>query len=653
MQSGIFVILRGLSLIVLASAQAPGDKFQEGGPKINLYTCDAPGQCKKESLIFTMDANWRYTHLKGEWDNCYKKNLWVSDPCKGDDGLGCAKQCVVGGIPLGDYEKKYGISGTKNGDGVKMRFKSVFTAGSEEYTSVGARLYMLKGDNYYMFRLLNKEFAFDADMSQLECGMNGAVYYIEMEENGGKGKGANTAGAKYGTGYCDAQCPHDIKYIDGEANIKGWKPNPKDKSENMGVGHYGACCNEMDIWEANSMSNAYTPHPCSKPSMYRCEGTECGDNDKGERYKGVCDKDGCDYASWRMGARDFYGRGSQFKVDTSKALTQVTQFLTDDESDSGTLVEIRRVWKQGGKVIENTDAPHMKGCLGYGNSLTDDICKSQNEKFGDYNHFRELGGNGEMGRSLDRGHVLSVSLWDDVDVSMMWLDSWYPRDKDKEAPGVSRGPCEGGDKSTPIYVRKNFAANVVEYWNFKWGCIGCTTEGIEKGPKTYKPADCRRRKKPCKECGYGGGRRRKNDGGKDDGDDDDKDEDDSRRRRRSKDKGDDDDEDDSDSRRRRRSKKEKGRRRRRSKKESGRRRRRSKDKDDDKEEKGRRRRRSKDKDKDKEEKGRRRRRSKDKDEDKKESGRRRRRSRRRKSSSSSVAEAAGTDAAEVDAAEVA
>jgi cellulose 1,4-beta-cellobiosidase len=642
MQSGIFLILRGLSLIALASAQGPGDKFQEGGPKINLYECDSPGSCNKKSLVFTMDANWRYTHLKGEWDNCYKKNLWVSDPCKGDDGAGCAKQCVVEGIPLGDYEKKYGISPTRNGDGVSMRFQSTFTAGEETYTSVGARLYMVDGENYYMFRLLNKEFAFDADMSQLECGMNGAVYYIEMEENGGKGKGANTAGAKYGTGYCDAQCPHDIKYIDGEANIKGWKPNPKDKSENMGVGYYGACCNEMDIWEANSMSAAYTPHPCSKPGMYRCEGTECGDNDKGERYKGVCDKDGCDFASWRMGARNFYGRGSQFEVDTSKELTQVTQFLTDDESDSGTLVEIRRVWKQGGKVIANTDAPHMKGCLGEGNSLTDDICKSQNEKFGDYNHFQELGGNGEMGRSLDRGHVLSVSLWDDVDVSMMWLDSWYPRDKDKEAPGVSRGPCVGGEKSTPIYVRKNFAENVVEYWNFKWGCIGCTTDGIEKGPKTYKPADCRRRKKPCKECTYGGGRRRKNDGGdddKDDGGDDDKDEGDSRRRRRSKDK------DDSDSRRRRRSKdkeeEEKGRRRRRSKKESERRRRRSKDN----KESERRRRRSK-----KESERRRRRRSKKESEHRR---RRRRRSRRRKSSSSSVAEAAGADAAEVDAAEVA
>ena len=39
-----------------------------------------------------------------------------------------------------------------------------------------------------------------------------------MDQHGGKGKGGNEAGAKYGTGYCDAQCPHDIKFIDGEAN---------------------------------------------------------------------------------------------------------------------------------------------------------------------------------------------------------------------------------------------------------------------------------------------------------------------------------------------------------------------------------------------------------------------------------------------------
>ena len=31
-------------------------------------------------------------------------------------------------------------------------------------------------------------------------------------------------GAAYGTGYCDAQCPHDIKFIDGEANSGDWIP---------------------------------------------------------------------------------------------------------------------------------------------------------------------------------------------------------------------------------------------------------------------------------------------------------------------------------------------------------------------------------------------------------------------------------------------
>lgn len=38
-----------------------------------------------------------------------------------------------------------------------------------------------------------------------------------MEEDGGLSKySGNKAGAKYGTGYCDTQCPHDIKFISGE-----------------------------------------------------------------------------------------------------------------------------------------------------------------------------------------------------------------------------------------------------------------------------------------------------------------------------------------------------------------------------------------------------------------------------------------------------
>ena len=86
-----------------------------------------------------------------------------------------------------------------------------------------------------------------------------------MQADGGLGIGDNDAGAAFGTGYCDAQCPHDIKFIAGEANVIDWKANPNDFSNNMGAGKYGACCAEMDIWEANSMATAYTPHTCSPP----------------------------------------------------------------------------------------------------------------------------------------------------------------------------------------------------------------------------------------------------------------------------------------------------------------------------------------------------------------------------------------------------
>jgi cellulose 1,4-beta-cellobiosidase len=61
-------------------------------------------------------------------------------------------------------------------------------------------------DRYADFSLLNREFTFDVDMSKSGCGINGALYLVEMSPTGDQDE-LNTAGAKYGTGYCDAQCP--------------------------------------------------------------------------------------------------------------------------------------------------------------------------------------------------------------------------------------------------------------------------------------------------------------------------------------------------------------------------------------------------------------------------------------------------------------
>ena len=78
-----------------------------------------------------------------------------------------------------------------------------------------------------------------------------------------------------------------------------------------------------------------------------------------DRYDGVCDKDGCDFNHWRMGDRTYYGPGSDFQVDSTRPLTLVTQFITDDGTDTGELVEMRRIYistSTYGKIIANNVA---------------------------------------------------------------------------------------------------------------------------------------------------------------------------------------------------------------------------------------------------------------------------------------------------------
>jgi len=377
------------------------------------------------------------------------------------------------------YSSTYGIEQIDNG--VKLKFVT-----DHEYgTNVGSRLYMLdeSGERYKMFHLKNREFAMTFDVSEAMCGMNGAMYFVEMDKDGGKGLGNNRAGAKYGTGYCDAQCPHDIKFISGEANSVDWSSNPKDKDQNMGSGKYGSCCAEMDIWEANSMANAYTPHPCDVTGQLRCEGRECGDNDSNERYQGVCDKDGCDINPYRMGNKKFFGRGADYEVNTLKPITVVTQFLTTDGTDDGDLSEMRRFYVQEGKIIESPTST----ILGPDNtdSITDQFCSAKKTLFGDVNDYANKGGSAAMGESLDRGHVMAISLWDDVEVNMLWLDSAFPLDKPENAPGVRRGDCPGGEESTPTYVRQNYPDGWVSFQNAFVGPLGSF---VSQPPPT--PAPC-------------------------------------------------------------------------------------------------------------------------------------------------------------------
>ncbi|EUC50742.1 glycoside hydrolase family 7 protein [Bipolaris oryzae ATCC 44560] len=442
-----------LSLYGAARAQQVGTSTTETHPKLTWQTCTGTGgtNCSNKSGSIVLDSNWRWAHNVGGYTNCYTGNTWSTQYCA--DGDSCTKNCAIDGA---DYSGTYGITTSNNALSLKFVTKGSYSS------NIGSRTYLMESDTkYQMFNLINKEFTFDVDVSKLPCGLNGALYFVEMAADGGIGKGNNKAGAKYGTGYCDSQCPHDIKFINGKANVEGW--NPSDADPNGGAGKIGACCPEMDIWEANSISTAYTPHPCKGTGLQECsDAVSCGDGDN--RYSGQCDKDGCDFNSYRMGVKDFYGPGAT--LDTTKKMTVITQFLGSGSS----LSEIKRFYVQNGKVFKNSQSA-IAGVTG--NSITESFCTAQKKVFGDTSSFANLGGLNEMGASLARGHVLVMSLWDDHAVNMLWLDSTYPTDADPSKLGAARGSCPT-TSGKPEDVEKNSPDATVVFSNIKFGPIGST-----------------------------------------------------------------------------------------------------------------------------------------------------------------------------------
>lgn len=125
---------------------------------------------------------------------------WNTTICP--DATTCAENCAVEGVD-------YATSGVATSG-------SALTVTLNVTTSSGPRIYLLDstGEQYQMFHLLNQEFTFDVNLSDVGCGMNAALYMSEMNVGGGNAS-TNAAGAAYGTGYCDAQCPSGDNFING------------------------------------------------------------------------------------------------------------------------------------------------------------------------------------------------------------------------------------------------------------------------------------------------------------------------------------------------------------------------------------------------------------------------------------------------------
>ena len=90
-----------------------------------------------------------------------------------------------------------------------------------------------------------------------------------------------------------------------------------------------------------------------------------------------------------------------------------------------------------------------------------------------------------MGKAMEKGMVLVMSLWDDAAANMLWLDSTYPIDKTEF--GGPRGTC-ATDSGKPEDVRREHPNSYVKYSDIKFGEIGST---YDSGPGPTPPSpDC-------------------------------------------------------------------------------------------------------------------------------------------------------------------
>merc|ERR1712178_457708 len=147
-------------------------------------------------------------------------------------------------------------------------------------------------------------------------------------------------------------------------------------------------------------------------------------------------------------------------------------------------------------------------------SVTDEMCaktkKWMNEsdsKGNPVDHWTALGGMKQMSKAFERGMVLVMSIWDDSDAKMQWLDAKFPVDGTNN--GDERGPCQAPSSQYPESTRNMFGpgqfkadaapyseqnlkgyqyAAKVAFSNIKFGkTLGFTYQGEDPKPTTAQP----------------------------------------------------------------------------------------------------------------------------------------------------------------------
>lgn len=179
----------------------------------------------------------------------------------------------------------------------------------------------------------------------------------------------------------------------------------------------------------------------------------------------MCARKGCGINPFRLGAPEFYGKGEEHKVDTAKPFTVVTRFLTNNNSATGALSEIRRFYIQDGRTIPSTSQSNIKALSKanispsggkFEGALTEGYCNAR-----DFDDHTQQDGLKTMIEALGRGMVMVLSIWNSERDSMAWLDAGR------------NGPCQEGE-GKPDKIAQKTPDVTVTFSNIKWGDVGST-----------------------------------------------------------------------------------------------------------------------------------------------------------------------------------
>lgn len=176
--------------LLARQAVAQGIGNSDTHPQLTTERCTKAGGCVRQNTSIVLDASFHPlrqvdgTSSCGGYDGALNKEL-----CP--DHEACAKNCVFDGA---DYEGN-GVLADGN-----ILTLNMYGERDGKLATLSPRVYLLdaKEDDYEILHLKNQEISFDVDVSKL-TGARSAL---------------NPAGAKYGTGYCDAQCPN-LPFING------------------------------------------------------------------------------------------------------------------------------------------------------------------------------------------------------------------------------------------------------------------------------------------------------------------------------------------------------------------------------------------------------------------------------------------------------